>query len=85
MVSYIEELNLLYRRIESRISSVKALILGITWAILTFCRIGELLSKTARTIDPLNCLLRKDIFVTKIRMEGRSVEILNISLSFFGR
>ena len=29
MVSYIEELNLLYRRIESRISSVKALVVEI--------------------------------------------------------
>lgn len=39
-----------------------------------------MLSKTARSIDPLNCLLRKDIFVSKIRMEGRTVEILNIRL-----
>lgn len=39
-----------------------------------------MLSKTARSIDPLNCLLRRDIFISKTRVDGRAVEILNVRL-----
>ena len=54
----------------------KKLIWAVACVAFNGCfRCGELLSCTARTIDPLNCLLRKDIYISKCRIEGKSVEI----------
>ena len=48
---------------------------------LTFTNlVGELLSKTARTFDPLNVLLRRDIWVSKQSMGGKQISILNVRL-----
>lgn len=57
----------------------------LTWAVACIAfngcfRCGELLSSTARTIDPLNCLLRQDIYISKCRVEGIMTEILNVRL-----
>ena len=42
--------------------------------------VGELLSKTARTFDPLNVLLKRDIWVSKPTLNGGTMRILNVRL-----
>ena len=42
--------------------------------------VGELLSKTARTFDPLNVLLRRDIWISKQTVAGKVTRILNVRL-----
>ena len=38
------------------------------------------MSKTSRTFDPLNVLLRRDIWITKKKTDGKVVQILNVRL-----
>ena len=42
--------------------------------------VGELLSKTARTFDPLNVLLRRDIWITQQKVGVQMMRILNVRL-----
>ena len=74
-------LKALLRKDKSRTKLHKALIWAVACVSFNGClRVGEILSKAARKFDPLNCLLKKDIWVTHIRVKGVKKEVLNIKL-----
>ena len=43
-------------------------------------RVGEILAKRARTIDPLNDLLKKDIWLSSKIIENKKLELINVRL-----
>ena len=43
-------------------------------------RIGECLSKFANRVDTLNCLLKKDIWLTEVKVKGKYKEVLKLRL-----
>ena len=45
-----------------------------------FILVGELLSKTSKTFDPLNVLLRRDVWISKQLVSGKVTQILNVRL-----
>lgn len=66
---------------KSRSPMHKKLIFAVAVIAFNAClRVGELLSKQARSIDPLNCLLRRDIWLAKERVGGKVCEYLNVRL-----
>ena len=55
------------------------------WSVCTLAfngafRVGELLSKTARSFDPLNVLLRRDVWISNRVTGGKKVAIMNVRL-----
>ena len=57
----------------------------LVWAVSVIAfwgsfRIGELLSKRARTIDPETDLLKKDVMLVSRKVSGKNKEILQVSL-----
>ena len=58
---------------------------SLVWAVslMSFWgsfRVGEVLSKTARTIDPEKDLLKRDVILTSKKVGGKSREFLQVSL-----
>lgn len=41
---------------------------------------GELLSKTSRSFDPMNVLLRRDVWISKQSISGKQTRIMNVRL-----
>ena len=53
---------------------------GVSTLIEFYFIVGELLSKTSRTFDPYNVLLRRDIWISKQTVAGKETRILNVRL-----
>ena len=58
---------------------------ALIWSVATLCfwgglRVDEMLSKTARTIDPLNTLLLDDLSVFTKKIGGNDVRIIKVLL-----
>ena len=59
----------------------KALIWSVSLLAFNGClRIGEVLSKHPRVIDPENTLLKKDIWLHSKRIDGKKVEVISLRL-----
>ena len=80
----IDVMRLLRRKLQ-RDTTFTPLHKALVWSVATLCfwgglRIGEALSKTARTVDPLNTLLKKDLVILNKKMDGKNVKIIKILL-----
>lgn len=80
-IKVLELLKISLQLDKSRSEKHKKLVWAVSCIAFNGCmRIGELLSSTSRTIDPLNCLLKKDIWLSSKIIEGKRTEMVNIRL-----